>query len=216
MLKVLIVDSPGHFRDGMSKNLREAGLNVTTVDSLEDVARDTKDITVLLWHADLRRTREFVMIKRLLAANELLRCIVLVDQPSQIMLDASHNSGAQGLLLNSTPTPLMKGTIQLIALGGVAFPAYQNMSMSRPTEPYPVAAARDLLTPQQLRLVLHLAGDLTNEQIATALGVAVPTIKKHLKDIHHRLGASSRAGVVAICAGLKPPGVPSPRVSKAA
>lgn len=217
MLKVLVVDEPGHFRDGVVQNLAETGLNVSAVSTLDEVPREaTGDTIVVMWGTDFQRAREFVVMKRLLAVNESLRMIVMADQPNRILLDAAYNNGARALILMTTPTVLMRGTIELVAAGGVAFPVYPLTAMDMTKAGFPVEAVKERLTAQQLRMVMHLASDLTNAQIATALGVALPTVKKHLKDIHIRLGASSRAGIVAICAGLKPPGVPAPRDTKRA
>jgi DNA-binding NarL/FixJ family response regulator len=53
------------------------------------------------------------------------------------------------------------------------------------------------LTPRQLQVVRHVAEGLSNRAVADALGVGETTVRTHLREIHARLGVSSRTAAVA-------------------
>lgn len=65
--------------------------------------------------------------------------------------------------------------------------------------------SRDItpLTPRQHQLLSHLAGGLTNAQIARVLGISPQTVRTHLQQIYARLGVASRGEAVAL---VRPPG----------
>lgn len=55
-----------------------------------------------------------------------------------------------------------------------------------------------ILTPRQRDTLRLLCDGATNQQIALALGVSDPTVQKHIVGIKERLGAATRAQVVAL------------------
>jgi PAS domain S-box-containing protein len=59
----------------------------------------------------------------------------------------------------------------------------------------PKAVAR--LTPQELRALRQVGRGLTNEAISEKLGVAVSTVRSHLKSVYRKLGLHTRAGAVS-------------------
>jgi pimeloyl-ACP methyl ester carboxylesterase/DNA-binding CsgD family transcriptional regulator len=67
----------------------------------------------------------------------------------------------------------------------------------------PVAAtaigprASAALTPRERQVLRHVAGGATNKVIAAALGVAVPTVERHLVNLYTKIGARGRADAIA-------------------
>jgi DNA-binding CsgD family transcriptional regulator len=56
----------------------------------------------------------------------------------------------------------------------------------------PSANARPLLSRQELRVLRYLAQGYSNERIARELVVAVGTVKRHTRNIYHKLNVHSR------------------------
>ena len=53
------------------------------------------------------------------------------------------------------------------------------------------------LSPREIEVLRRLANGMTNKEIAAALGLAVPTVERHLVNIYSKLGAKRRADAVA-------------------
>lgn len=68
---------------------------------------------------------------------------------------------------------------------------------NRPT-PY-VLVKRHLLTDKQLEVVKHMANGCPNAEIARRMWITESTLKVHIRNILHRLGARDRAHIIAIC-----------------
>ena len=60
------------------------------------------------------------------------------------------------------------------------------------------------LTEREAQVLRHMAGGLTNKQIAKALRISYETVKEHVQHVIHKVGVSDRtqAAVWAVRKGL--------------
>jgi DNA-binding NarL/FixJ family response regulator len=74
-------------------------------------------------------------------------------------------------------------------------------STTRPT-------TTDRLTARELQVLRRVAAGSTNKEIASALGVAVSTLERHLVNLYSKIGARGRADAIAYALrhGLDPLG----------
>ena len=64
---------------------------------------------------------------------------------------------------------------------------------------------RQGLSGREVEIMEHLAGGLTNSEIAGALFISPKTVKNHLSNIYAKLGAHTRSAAVAAWLGTRPP-----------
>jgi len=64
-------------------------------------------------------------------------------------------------------------------------------------EPATSPAATDRLTARELQVLRLVAAGSTNKEIASALGVAVSTLERHLVNLYAKIGARGRADAIA-------------------
>ena len=57
--------------------------------------------------------------------------------------------------------------------------------------------AFEVLTPRERQILREVAGGATNKAIAAALGLAVPTVERHLVNLYTKIGARGRADAIA-------------------
>jgi DNA-binding NarL/FixJ family response regulator len=64
------------------------------------------------------------------------------------------------------------------------------------------------LTQREVQVLQQLSAGLRNKEIAATLGVAVPTIERHLSNLYAKIGARGRADATAYALrhGLDSPG----------
>ena len=101
------------------------------------------------------------------------------------------NAGATGALMKSAPNSQLVETIRAVARGERAI----SDEVERLMEEDPPAKA---LTPRQMEILDGLTRGLTNQDIATALGIREDRVKTHISTIFEKLGAANRAEAVAI------------------
>lgn len=64
---------------------------------------------------------------------------------------------------------------------------------------------REPLTPQQKRVLRHVAMDRLNKEIAEEMGIAENTVKHYIYDMCRRVGVHTRVGLaVYACLGYTP------------
>ena len=101
------------------------------------------------------------------------------------------NAGATGALMKSDPTSDLVATIRKVAKGETSISA----EIERLMEEDPPAKA---LTPRQMQILEGLVRGLTNQNIATELGIREDRVKGHVNAIFTKLGAANRTEAVAI------------------
>lgn len=96
-------------------------------------------------------------------------------------------------------TPRDRALFRLVA------PALERLLRGRSASSLPPS-----LTDQERRVLLHLAGGLSNSAIAERLGIAPSTVRKHLENAYRKLGVTNRLAAVRALDGA-PPAEPAGR-----
>ena len=99
--------------------------------------------------------------------------------------------GAVAMQPKEDPTENLIRSIRLVMQGETAFPAEVRRMLAGESPPSP-------LTERQAVLLSHVVRGLTDKQIADRLDISESGVKKHLKLIFAKLGATNRTEAVAI------------------
>lgn len=138
-----------------------------------------------------RRVREAIQVQLLMALARQQNgedCASMIDEAyslakalglGRVMVDTYPTFGEGGLSAESDQVPQPS----------------PGMVDAQSTQPHVVATA--LLTPKEAEVLQLLAGNLSNKQIAAALGVGDQTVKWHLKNMFHKLEAGTRQHLLA-------------------
>ena len=101
------------------------------------------------------------------------------------------NAGATGALMKNSPNAKLVEFIRAIASGKRAV----SEEVERLMEEDPPAKT---LTPRQMEILEGMTRGLTNQDIATELGIREDRVKGHINTIFEKLGAANRTEAVAI------------------
>lgn len=101
------------------------------------------------------------------------------------------NSGASGALMKNSPNSQLVKALRAVAAGERAI----SDEVERLMEEDPPAKA---LTPRQMEILEGMTRGLTNQDIATELGIREDRVKGHVNTIFAKLGAANRTEAVAI------------------
>ncbi len=107
-------------------------------------------------------------------------------------------SGARGVVSRRTSGTRLSRALDAIVEGLIVIDEDLAEDALRP--PARPLGSHETLTPRELEVVELLASGLSNKEIAERLGISFHTVKFHVNTILGKLGASSRAEVVALAA----------------
>ncbi len=122
---------------------------------------------------------------RLAEPGNYLRTFIEMSQPLKGLLHA--------WILDSPP----ERDAHLKAYAQRVLAAYDHPRTKVEPQPSPPAELSEPLSPRELEILQLVASGLTNQQIADRLVISIRTVKKHVENIHGKLGVGNRTHAVA-------------------
>jgi DNA-binding NarL/FixJ family response regulator len=119
------------------------------------------------------------------------RILVIAAQAREHAVRRALEQGIQGFVLTSSPVRDLVSGVRALSRGGIYLcaPVAQRLAQ---------AAEGDMLTSREGEVLRLLAKGQCNKSIARALGIAVGTVKTHVKSIMCKLDASCRTEAASI------------------
>ena len=207
-IRLLIADDHDVVRSGLKSMLADTGIKVvgevtTGQAAVEYVLKNEVDVVLL----DVRMPDGDGL-------NTLGR--IKLDKPALpiLMLSYADNPpyvaravalGASGYLLKDCSRDELVGAIKTAAAGENLWTREKLRRITGAlATPRLQADVEVPLTEREAQVLRHMAGGLTNKQIADALGISYETVKEHVQHILGKIGVSDRtqAAVWAVRKGL--------------
>ena len=177
-----------------SDTLALAGSARDGEEAVDLVASIRPDVVVL----DVRMPRcdGLEAARRILAIRPETR-IVLLSAWSDLELGREAlEAGALGFVPKEAVAAHLVQTIELVMEGRAVMPPDMVRFLARDPKEQPATTP---LSPREREIVTLLAEGKTNEQIASALGNSVSTVKGQLSALFDKVGAVDRASALASC-----------------
>lgn len=146
------------------------------------------DIGVIGWSLPDMTAADVLVALRNLGSRT--RVIVYTADASPAVLRSAIKAGAWGFIEQSEDPMVLLDTLSAVARGRLSLPYVDLQQLAQ--DPL------DLLTVRERELLGVLAKGLTNEQIATRIGISHNTVKYHLKNLYEKLDVKNRAMAVAL------------------
>jgi DNA-binding NarL/FixJ family response regulator len=210
VIRVLVADDHAAIRAGL-------GMILDAAPDIEVVA-EAEDGAGAVWKARALRPDVVLMDVRMPGTDgiEATRQVIEAGSAQVIVLTTfdmdeyvygAMRAGAAGFLLKSVDAARLIESVRLVAAGdGVIEPSVTRRLMATfAAAPAPVAPpALAELTQREHEVLVCLGEGLSNQQIATRLGVGEATVKTHVSRVLTKLDLRSRvqAAVLAKDAGL--------------
>jgi two-component system response regulator DevR len=144
------------------------------------------------------------------AVDPSLKALILTSFDDEQALRAAVLAGASGYVLKDIKGTDLVTAIRRVAAGDQLIAANVlarvRSSMSTPS----VDPRLRSLTPQERRILEHIAKGMTNRQIADEMFLAEKTVKNYVTSILDKLGMDSRTQAAVYAATHRPSGQPGP------
>lgn len=147
------------------------------------------------------------LIRAMKDSSRTTQVLVFSRESSQETVREAFAAGASGYARKDSDPTLLPTIIRMVARGQLYLcPAVAAMFVEEPAEPGATKTAR-LLSPQEIRVLQHVAQGHTSKEIASALGVSKRTIDAHRASIMKKLGIHTIAGLAryAVSVGVALP-----------
>lgn len=206
-MRVVICDDHPVYRDGLRSLLIEIGVEVVgesgDAEGSIDLVRETRpDVVIMDLH--LPGMSGIEATRRMLADNAETAVLILTMLEDRSSLFAALRAGARGYLLKGAGHDDIERALSAVQRGdlfiasGIADEFRSGISATSETRVFPQ------LTPREHEVLSLVARGRTNAEIASGLIVSAKTVRNVVSSVMSKLGASSRAGAVAMArdAGL--------------
>ena len=193
--KVMLVDDHAALRMGLAALLR-SNREIDVVADVGDGASAVKEAErthpdVVLMDLMMPGMDGVEATQKVLAACPETHVVILTTFGTADGICQAMSAGATGALLKSVDYDDLVAAILDAAKGRrVLTPELEQILDSEPILPK--------LTGRQREVLDSMTRGLTNQDIATQLGISMPSVRDHLQGIFDKLGAANRAEAVAI------------------
>jgi DNA-binding NarL/FixJ family response regulator len=204
-LRVLVVDDDTNVRNDFRRLLElESDLNVVGVahdgsDAIDQCANLSPDVVVM----DIRMPvmDGITATQRIRDADNAPAVLIMTTFDLDEYVLGAIRAGAAGFLLKDQAPEKLADAVRTVANGdailGPRATARLLAEFVHPsTEKSNLPALLDTLTKREHDVLLHVAQGRSNEEIAEALFVSVPTVKTHMSNLLMKLGIENRVQVV--------------------
>ena len=217
MTRVLLADDQALVRAGF-RMILEAQPDIDVVGEAADGAQAVSqarqlDPDVVLMDIRMPNVDGIEATRRLAQAASTARVLILTTFDLDDHVYESFRAGASGFLLKNVPPEQLVSAVRTVAAGDALLaPALTRRLIeefvARPRVGSTLPATLCDLSPRELEVLRHLAGGLSNAEIASQLFVSQGTVKTHVTRILTKLGLRDRvqAVVFAYETGLVQPG----------
>jgi two-component system, NarL family, nitrate/nitrite response regulator NarL len=204
MRSLFLVVSHAVHRDALTTALRAAGFAVTatvadgggTIAAIGDGAGD-----VLL--LDLPAFEGLPLLRALRCQHSSGRAVVLAHLGEEAELPRWVHEGAMGLVLPSESIHDLVTAIETVAAGATRYPAAVLAACLAHGHALGEDSTFRTLTDREQEIVSLIDRGCSNQEIATALGIRLSTVKNHVHHVLEKLHARGRSAAAAQVAGRR-------------
>jgi two-component system, NarL family, response regulator DevR len=219
-IRLLIVDDHEVVRIGLgavldlTPGMKVVGQARNKADAIAQCRRTKADVVLL----DIRLpdSSGIDAAREILSAHPNIRILFLTSFADEHTVLEAILSGAQGYVLKDIASAALIRAIKTVAAGQPLIDprlTTHTLSWMKHLAAGQTPAKRSLLSPQEQRILPHVAGGLTNKEIAHRLDLSEKTVKNYLANIYSKLQIGRRSQVAALYAGSFKGSLP-PRSSK--
>jgi DNA-binding NarL/FixJ family response regulator len=189
-LKLLIVDDHAIVRDGLEAMLRLAlrDVQITTAATGAQAVQLCANVRPAIVLLDVRMPGNdgFSVLEALQREQPSTRVLLLSASATPAEVGLARRMGAAGYLSKSADGSEVVQAIKTIMKGGTCF---------APGDASETAPACEL-SARELDVLRHLGRGLSNQELATALGISETTVKAHLRAVFAKLNVANRTEAV--------------------
>ncbi|MFT4008738.1 MAG: response regulator transcription factor [Nocardioidaceae bacterium] len=209
MVSIYLLDDHEVVREAL-RHLLEASGRVTVVGDSGSAVVATQEIPALkpdvaILDGRLADGSGIEVCRDVRAVDPNLKALILTSYDDDEALFAAIMAGAAGYLLKEVNAVELIQAIERVAAGqSLIDPTMTERVLDRLRNGPSVAEELAALSEQELTILRHIAGGLTNRQIGEKMFLAEKTVKNYVSSILAKLGLERRTQAAVLAAKLLP------------
>ncbi len=196
-VRVVIADDHAMVREGLVRILNScAAVAIVAeasdgLDAVQQAQKHKPDIVIT--DLSMPRLNGLGVVQRIHAILPKCRILVLTVHHDEEYIVPIVEAGASGYLVKDSASAELCSAIQALANGGVYFGSEATKVLAEQLQRVDVAAEKSLadLTHREREVLLLIAASKKPAEIASALGIALKTVKNHRSHLLRKLGLRS-------------------------
>jgi DNA-binding NarL/FixJ family response regulator len=204
-IRVLVADDQWMVRDGfrmLLKNADDIEIAAEAENGLEAVEKAARfQPNVVLMDIRMPTLDGLEATRRILAADELVRVLILTTFDLDEYLYEALRAGASGFVLKDDPPEQLLAAIRTVAAGDALLsPSVTRRVIKQFTKlpPRTPPTGFDELTSREHEVLQLLAQGLSNAEIGTQLYIGETTVKTHVTRVLQKLDVRDRAQAIVV------------------
>jgi len=203
MTSIAIVEDNDKIRDLIRQYLDnqenyECKMAFDSVEALLKEAREGHLPDVILMDIELPGMSGIDGMKLIKNQHPEIEIIILTVYHDSHKIFDSLCAGASGYLLKHTSLPEIKEAIETLVDGGSPMsPQIARKVIDYFKKPEIKKEPESELTPREQEIVVGLVDGLSYKMIADRMGIAIDTVRAHIRNIYKKLHVNSKAEVIA-------------------
>jgi len=207
MINVLIVDDHKILRDGI-KAILHGNKNIHIVGECEDGILvidfvEKHKVDVILMDIKMPQQNGIETTKKILKKYPNIKILALSMHNEEAYIINMLKAGASGYILKNTGEIELLEAINKVFAGeiyyslevaNVVMSKYVNSSLKAKSTNFEISV--DDLTKREKEIIVHIASELTNQQISEKLFISPRTVDTHRRNLLQKLGVKNTAGLV--------------------
>ena len=204
-IRVLVADDQWMVRDGFRMLLKNAdGIEIVAeaengLEAVEKVARFQPNVVLM----DIRMPTldGLEATRRILAADELVRVLILTTFDLDEYIYEALRAGASGFVLKDDPPEQLLAAIRTVAAGDALLSSSVTRRVIKQFTKLPPRTPPtgfDELTSREREVLQLLAQGLSNAEIGTQLYIGETTVKTHVTRVLQKLDVRDRAQAIVV------------------
>ena len=204
-IRVLVADDQWMVRDGFRMLLKNAdGIEIVAeaengLEAVEKVARFQPNVVLM----DIRMPTldGLEATRRILAADELVRVLILTTFDLDEYIYEALRAGASGFVLKDDPPEQLLAAIRTVAAGDALLSSSVTRRVIKQFTKLPprtTPTGFDELTSREHEVLQLLAQGLSNAEIGTQLYIGETTVKTHVTRVLQKLDVRDRAQAIVV------------------
>jgi DNA-binding NarL/FixJ family response regulator len=200
-IRILLVDDHRVVRAGLAALIRQRGMIVigeagNGQEAIQLTGELQPDIVLMDMQMPILNGVEATKVIK--ATWPQIEVLVLTTYDDDDLIWGGLQAGAKGYLLKDAPAEELFQAIETVTAGRSILPPHiatklmHVISQGGPTKVEPTEA----LTERELEILRHIAHGAANKEIAALLCISENTVKTHVSNLFHKLGASDRTEAV--------------------
>lgn len=191
-MKVLLADDHALFRDGIRGILRPlaktiAFVEAETLSSVTAITEGTRDFSLLLIDYLLPGVQGLESLRDLVRRLPGTPIVIVSSIEDPVLMAAIIETGVAGFFPKKRNATLFLSALRLVLSGGKYIP--EGLLPLQHSSDRPQAVT---LTQRQREVLALLLQGASNQEIARAMELSMPTVKMHLRNIFRVLGVPNR------------------------